>query len=41
MTNSPTVFEQVIILAQRTPELRDQRYGTMATGVFTPTAWWK
>jgi DNA-directed RNA polymerase subunit K/omega len=38
MTNSPTVFEQVIILAQRTRELRDQRYGTMATGVFTPAA---
>jgi len=36
MTNSPTVFEQVIILAQRPRELRDQRYGTMATGVFTP-----
>lgn len=38
MTNSPTIFEKVIILAQRTRELRDQRYGTMETGVFTPEA---
>jgi DNA-directed RNA polymerase subunit K/omega len=38
MTNSPTLFEQVIILAQRTRELRDQRYGTMETGMFTPAA---
>lgn len=38
MTTRPTIFEQIIILAQRTRELREQRYGSMTTGVFTPAA---
>ena len=32
----PTIFEQVIMTAQRTRELREQRYGSLETGVFDP-----
>jgi DNA-directed RNA polymerase subunit K/omega len=30
-----TLFEQVIIMAQRTRELRDQRYGSVERGMFS------
>lgn len=32
----PTLFEQVIITAERTRELREQRYGAIETGMFDP-----
>lgn len=31
-----TLFEQVIIAAERTRELREQRYGALDTGMFDP-----
>lgn len=33
----PTLFEQVIITAQRTRELREERYGALDTGMFDPS----
>jgi DNA-directed RNA polymerase subunit K/omega len=36
MSTNTTLFEQVIILAQRTRELRDQRYGSIETGMYSP-----
>lgn len=36
MNKLPTVFEQVVIAAERMRELREKRYGSMATGVFDP-----
>ena len=37
MKTTPTIYEQVIITAQRTRELRYQRYGSMERGVFSPS----
>jgi hypothetical protein len=31
-----TIYEQIIITAERTRELRQQRYGSLETGMFSP-----
>lgn len=36
MKNTPTIYEQIIITAERTRELRQQRYGSMERGMFDP-----
>jgi hypothetical protein len=36
MNKSQTLFEQVIITAQRVRELRQIRYGSLETGTFSP-----
>lgn len=36
MKKTSTIYEQIIITSERTRELRQQRYGSMDTGVFSP-----